>query len=113
MDIELLMQLAAEHKWFALAAIVVGAIIRALKTEAAGYIFSQVPAFWKRVVPLALGCALGALESLASGRPLTEALLKGALLAGGGSMVGHDWLIEGVRGGRELGDPPPSYEVFR
>jgi uncharacterized membrane protein YebE (DUF533 family) len=103
MDLDSLLALALEHRWFAVGALVVGALVRLSKTEAMGRMFTDLHPLVKRLVPLALGAALGVLESLASGRPLQEALVKGAILAGGGAMLGHDAGIEGMRNKREIG----------
>ncbi len=103
MDIDSLMQLAADHKWYMFAAVLVGGGCRWLKSDSAGNWWTSLPLWAKRTIPILLGGAAGCLESLASGRPLEESLIKGALIAGLGSMAGHELLIEKMRGGKELG----------
>jgi len=99
MNIQDLTNLALQHKWIAVSALVIGAFVRLLKSD--GPIPINVPARWRPVLALVLGLASAALAQVANGTPWRRALTEG-LLAGVIAIVGHDVLVEGVRGGKEI-----------
>ena len=94
--------LLAAHKWIALAAIVIGAVVRLLKSD--GPIPLTVPSRWRPVLAVVLGVIAGVFDKVASGGAWTQAIL-GGLLAALTAISSHDVVIEGLRGGKELGAP--------
>lgn len=99
MDLNQLFQLISEHKWIAVMAVVIGAVVRLLKSDTP--LPFSVPARWRSWLALGLGAVSGVLDSLMAGTPLLQALVEGlgsAMLA----IVGHETVVEGLRKGREL-----------
>lgn len=113
-DIQALLDLAMQHKWVAVAALVVGMLTRAMKEDSTFLPF-VVPSRWRPLLALGLGIASGVLQKVSTGTPWREALLGGAI-SGVLAIIGHDVIIEGLRGGKELPlgtmkkpeDPPPA-----
>lgn len=106
-----IVDLVVGHKWVALAAILIGLLVRLLKDDTST-IPVVVPAKWRPWLALGLGLVAGALDRVATGTPWGEALIAGAI-AGLLPVVGHQYLIESLRGGQELGGvkpeaPPPQ-----
>ena len=96
------LQVVRLHAWVALAAMVIGALVRVLKGD------SPLPCVSPRVRPwlaLGLGMVSGVLSALLTSTPLSTTILEG-LIAGATAIAGHDTLIEGLRGGRELFSRP-------
>lgn len=89
-------QIAAE---VILALLVIGGLVRALK---AGQLNEWIKPKWRPVVALVLGAVYTAVEAWGVGREPREAVLMGAL-ALLGAVWGHDFVINGLRNGRELG----------
>jgi len=87
--------------FLAAVALLIGALIRALKSDR---IPINIPPRWRPVLALVLGQFAGVVEALTRGTPWRDALL-GGLLASLGAMGGHDVVIGGMLGGRELGAP--------
>lgn len=90
------------HAWPIVAAFVVGAIVRLVKSDKVPV---NVPSRWRPLLALALGVLSGAAEAVIAGTQWPDALLGGvisALVASGG----HEVIIEAIRGGREVGAPP-------
>jgi len=99
-DIQALVELASQHKWVALAALVVGTLVRAMKADSTFLPF-DVPARWRPLLALGLGISSGVLQKATTGTPWREAIM-GGVISGVMAIVGHDVLIEGLRAGREV-----------
>lgn len=78
-------------------ALLVGAIVRWLKPTVAPR--------WRPFLALGLGAAAGVVDYVLTGRAWREALLAG-LASAIVAMTGHEAVIEGARGGREIGGGP-------
>jgi len=110
-----LLTLIQQHKWFALAALAIGLVVRLLKSD--GPIPFTLPAKWRPWLAVGLGIVAGVLEKAGTGVAWREAVL-GGVLAAFAAISGHQLLVESLRGGRELGEkksafksrtiPPPS-----
>jgi len=96
--------LVLDHKWVPFAAVIVGAAVRALKSDSP---ITVVPAQWRPWLALALGAVAGVLQAVLGGATWTKALADG-LVAALTAMAGHDLLIESARNGRELFTSSPT-----
>lgn len=95
--------LAWAHKWLPLAALVVGFLVRLLKSDTALPI--TVPSQWRATAALVLGSVGGVLDSLIEGVDMKTAITTGisaALVA----IAGHLVVIEGLFKGKEIGLGP-------
>src|SRR5690606_41994879 len=102
MNIDDLVAMLAEHRWVAACALVIGAIVRVLKSDSPLPI--TVPAKWRGWLAIGLGIVAGALEAVAGGTPWARALAEG-LAAAVFAITGHEVVIEKARGGKELPVP--------
>jgi hypothetical protein len=98
-DLSLLIELIKQGQWPMVAAIVIGLIVRLVKD---GRLPLDVPPRYRPGLALVLGVLSGAIEMVAQGRPWAEALFGGVISAAIATL-GHGVIIEGFRGGRELG----------
>lgn len=98
-----IVDLALDHKWIGLAALVIGAVVRVLKIDAPPH-WLVVPSRWRPILALALGLVAGVLDKVSSGAAWMPAIL-GGLLAAVTAIASHDVVIEGLRGGKEIGAP--------
>lgn len=96
---EELFALIRAHQWVAVAAVVIGFLTRLLKSDTKLPI--TLPPRVRPWLALVFGAASGMLETIVAGTPVDEALL-GGLVAALTAIAGHDALIEGLRGGREV-----------
>ncbi|HLV68037.1 MAG TPA: hypothetical protein VKY73_19600 [Polyangiaceae bacterium] len=94
-----LLGLALEHRWVAFAALIIGAVVRVLKSDSPLPI--TVPAKWRGWLAIGLGIVAGVLEAIAGGTPWARALAEG-LAAAVLAIAGHELGIESLRGGKEL-----------
>src|SRR5574338_298624 len=101
-----LIALVIAHKWIAVAAVLIGAIVRALKQDTP--IPITIVAKYRPWLALGLGQVSGVLQALSTGTPWKEALV-GGLVSSVVAILGHDLVIESMRNGKELGAPkvPP------
>jgi small basic protein len=104
MDPQQLIDIVMQRKWVALAALVIGLVVRLLKSDTK--IPIDIPPKYRVWLALALGGAAGALDKLAgqSNVTWTTALVQGlvaALLA----ILGHNVVIDSMRGGKEFTIP--------
>jgi hypothetical protein len=106
-DLPLILDLADKHAWPALATVVIGLLVRLLKSPAVPYPLDRIPANARPLVALLLGLASGCLEHVAAGTPWQTALVQG-VVAAGLAVFGHQLVIEGARGGQEIGAPKPE-----
>ncbi|WP_394845203.1 hypothetical protein LZC95_50275 [Pendulispora brunnea] len=95
--------LAAQGQWILFSAVIIGAIVRLLKSDTP---LPTVPARWRSWLALGLGAVAGVLDAVLGGTSWTQALIDG-LAAALTAMAGHDLLVGGLRGGRELLDRRP------
>jgi len=95
------MQLTIDPKTLTAIAVVVHLLVRLLK---AGKLKQWIPARYRPLVAVALGGVAMGVDAMVAGTPLPQAALT-AVLAVGLAVLGHDALIEGLRGGREIGAP--------
>jgi hypothetical protein len=97
-----LLDLFLAHKWFAFSALLIGFVVRLLKSDTK--LPFSLPPQYRAWLALGLGVADGVLDALANGTPWTMALL-GGLGAAMTAIVGHETLVEGLRSGIELPVP--------
>lgn len=97
-----LLQLAIDHKWVAVSALVIGALARAAKAGKLTPLMKVQPRY-RPVLVMGLGIASGVLQAVVAGTSWTQALM-GGVVASCVAMGGHGVLIESLRGGRELGE---------
>lgn len=92
-----------EHRaWVPAAALVVGLLVRLMKSDTKLPI--DIPPRARAWVALGLGILSGVLEHVATGRTWTSAIV-GGLVTGALAIIGHDTLIASLRRGRELPVP--------
>lgn len=96
-----LVALMQAHKWLPVAALVIGALVRFAKSDVP-IPFWNVPAKYRTWLAMGLGVVYGVFQSVIGGTPLVTALLQG-LAAAMMAIVGHEAIVEGVRGGRDIG----------
>lgn len=94
-----ILTLALDHQWLALSAVVLGGVVRALKSDTRLPV--QVPAEWRPWLAFGLGQIAALLQLVVGGATWRDALttaIGAPLLA----ICGH-WLgIEVLRGGKEV-----------
>lgn len=105
MDIALLVSLLNDHKWLPLAALLIGLVVRALKSD--GPIPINVPAQYRSALAIGLGLIYTGLLAVAAGKPWRDALVEG-LFAAAFAILGHTGLVEWLRGGREPFEAKPE-----
>lgn len=92
-------QFGQTAQYAAIGAVIIGAIVRALKSNKLPF---TVPSWLRPWLAVALGGVQATLEALTFDLPWPSAILHG-LLAALVAIFGHDAVIEGVRKGREIG----------
>ncbi len=92
------------HAWGPLAALVIGALVWAAKTDAAAKYVGKLPAKYRPLVALVLGVLSGMLDVVTHGGGWIGAITAG-LMSSNAAQIGHVLFIEILRGGRELGQP--------
>lgn len=111
MDTNYITNLVKDHSWVPLAALIIGALIRISKDDKAVAWFPvSIPPRWRPWAAMILGAAAGCLDSVMSGTPWSQAALSG-VTASALAMAGHDVIVEGARGGRDIFEkkaPPPA-----
>lgn len=107
MDPQALSELISQHRWFFLAAILIGLAVRLLKSDTIG---PAIPAKWRALVAIVMGVASGiaipVLQKLGSGAPPKDALLWG-VFAAFTAIAGHNVIVDAARGGKDV--PMPSF----
>lgn len=102
-----LSELISQHRWFFLAAILIGLAVRLLKSDTIG---PAIPAKWRALVAIVMGIGSGiaipVLQKLGSGVPPKDALLWG-VFAAFTAIAGHNVIVDAARGGKDL--PMPSF----
>lgn len=112
MDTQVILDLLAQNKYVALAALCIGLIVRLLKSDTK--IPIDIPPRARFWLGLGLSLVAGVLEKLGTGLPWKQAMLDG-LVAWGLAVLGHNAVIDSLRGGKEFAIPglmvpgaPPS-----
>lgn len=114
MPITDILPMIQSHAWVPLAALVIGFLVRALKSDA--FVlpsWAAVAAPYRPLLVLALGIVSGVLNAVVAGTPWRDALIGGCLSALM-ALIGHTTIVDVLRGGRDIGAPPvggvePSY----
>jgi len=104
-DVMAIGQLVVDHKWVAVASVVIGLLVRLSKTDVRW--FPTLDARWRALLAVVLGVASGVLDKVATGTAWAPALI-GGLVSGMLAVTSHDVVIEGFRRGRELDKPKDS-----
>jgi len=115
MDFDALLALASEHKWFAVSALVIGALVRYSKGDLPmpAWMVAQaakIPSNYRPGVAVGLGVLSGLFESLATGKPLKEAVKHG-VASGAAAIWGHLFVVDIARGGKEIGGAAAPKDV--
>src|SRR5258708_36951066 len=92
--------LVSAHKWIALAALVVGALMRLLKAGKLGAPMAKLPARWRPMVAVGLGTLAGVLDAGGNGTKWQVAV-GGGVISAALAVMGHDVIVEGFMGGTE------------
>lgn len=104
-DIDTAIRLAREHSWVPLAAVVVGIFVRLAKDDRVVRWFPlAIPPRWRAIIALSLGLTAGVLEALRGGDTWGSAIV-GGVMAGVLPIAGHEIVVQGLRGGRDIGQP--------
>lgn len=106
-DVAQFIELARTHAWVAFWALVVGLVVRLAKSDRAVQWFPVlVQPRWRPWVAVGLGIVGGIAEKLASGRGWIDAL-AGGVAAGVTPILGHDFIVDSLRNGRDIGVKKP------
>jgi hypothetical protein len=106
--------LVENKAWIPLAAIVIGLVVRLTKSDRfAAWFPINVPPQYRAALALALGAVAGVISEFAKSGNWKSAIV-GALLAGLMPIAAHDIVVEGVRKGRDIGEPkrPPPLPLL-
>ncbi|MDQ2668025.1 MAG: hypothetical protein M3Z05_18785 [Gemmatimonadota bacterium] len=102
MSPEQLADLVMQKKWIALMALLIGLVVRLLKSDTK--IPIDIPPQYRVWLALGLAPIAGAVDKVAAGNTWTTAMVEGAIAAVL-AIVGHSTVIDSLRGGRELNIP--------
>lgn len=86
--------------WWIVAALVVGLLVRILKSP--NVLGDKIPPRVRAPLAVGLGIVAGVLADIVGGVPFWPAI-TGGVLAGLTAILGHVFVIEGIAGGREIG----------
>jgi hypothetical protein len=102
-DAQAFYDLLLAHKWWGVAAVVIGILVRCTKDDRlVAWIPVSVAARWRPLLAVGLGIISGVVEAIAAGTVWPVALIGGigsAITA----MSAHAVVISSLRNGRELG----------
>lgn len=102
MDINQLIADILAQKWILVAAILVGAVVDLMKQGwVSAWLAKKLPSVALPYLAVVLGALGMSATEVTTGKPLKQAIYDG-LLSGVLAVFGHETLIEGLRGGREL-----------
>jgi len=100
--LQLLLAAVLAHRWLVAGAMLVGLAVAVLKQGWAGaWLAAKLPAWSRPWVAVALGVAGAMATELQSGAPWSKVLADGLAIAMA-AVFGHQVVVEGMRGGREL-----------
>ncbi len=99
MNAEQITALIKAHAWIPLAAIVIGLIVRLLKSDTK--IPIDIPPRWRAPLAVLLGVVASILDKVATGTPWKDAVIGGAT-ATALAMVTHNLVIGSMRDGKEF-----------
>ncbi len=97
-----MLDLIQKHAWIPLAVIVIGLIVRLLKSDTR--IPFTIPPEYRRFAVVVLGMTSAALERVVAGTPWKDAAL-GGFVAIFGAYLGHYFVVDKLRDGKELAIP--------
>jgi hypothetical protein len=100
-DISAFLSLVQAHAWVPLASLVIGVLVRLVKADVIG---PTVPPRWRPYLALGLGVISGVLDAVIAGQPWLTAIL-GGLASAAAAILGHDFIIAGLRNGKEIPVP--------
>ena len=107
MDPDVISQILAlvkAHSWIALAALVIGFLVRLVRDDSTVAWFPiTIPARWRPLIALGLGIVSGILNALVAKVDWPSAIVGGVVSAVT-AMGGHAVVINALRNGRELGE---------
>lgn len=104
-ELKALAELSLDRKWLAATALLIGLVVRVLKSDIK--LTPTIPSRWRPWLAIGLGVVAGVLDAMVRGTMWKKAIAEG-VVAAVMAMVGHDLFIAGLRGGRELGQPKDS-----
>lgn len=102
MDPQVIFDLVKNHAWWALAALLIGIAVRVMKDDTIFPI--TIPPRVRVYVALVGGIVAGSCQRLATGASWKDALLWG-LSAAITAILGHEFVIESARNGKEIPVP--------
>jgi len=102
MDPQIIVTLVKNHAWWALAALVIGFAVRVLKDDTS--IPVTIPPRARIWIALVGGVVAGSCQRLATGASWKDALMWG-LSAALAAILGHEFVIESARNGKEISVP--------
>ncbi len=108
MDAPLLIELedlAQREAWIPLCALLIGVLVRLLKSPRVPGWLGNIPHKMRPMLAVVLGVLSSGLDRVAHGTPWRTALISG-LLSAAVAVLAHDVVVEGLRGGREFGHLP-------
>jgi hypothetical protein len=98
MNISAVIDAISKHAWVLVASLVIGALVRALKSDTP---LPTVPPKWRAWLALGLGIVAGVLDKILGGTPWLAAIL-GGIAAAMAAIVGHETVVESLRNGRDI-----------
>lgn len=101
-DVTQLRALLAAHQWVPFTALLIGLVVRLLKSDTK--IPIDIPPRARYWLGLGLGLVAACLEKATTGKSWVDAILDG-LLSFGIAMAAHEGFISSIRGGKELDIP--------
>lgn len=94
------MKLVAGHEWLALSALIIGALVRIMKSETFAGPLARIPAKWRPVIALGLGITSGVIDAIVNGTKWQTAVVSG-LISATIAISAHEVGIETLRNGKE------------
>jgi len=104
--LDAVISLVRDQRWLALAALVIGLVVRLLKSD--GPIPWNLPARFRPWLAVGLGIVASCVDKVATGTPWRASIAAG-LVAAFAAISGHQLLVESLRGGREIGESKPAF----
>jgi len=101
-EITALYALVVAHKWIPLGALVIGLVVRLLKSDTK--IPIDLPPVWRLRTAIALSIAGAVLQRISTGVTWRQAAIEG-LFALALAVLGHNLVIDNLRAGKEFAVP--------